>query len=107
MKVTNSTSLNFDFMNFTSCRAIAIDANYILKSEKDSLYRQLLAWMCSINQKGFEIMDIAAIDIDFHRVLHLEAIQTPPTKILSQMFKNLIVIQTIIYFDFLKTIEQQ
>ena len=35
-------------------------------------------------------MGVAAIDIDNHIALHLEAVQTPPTKSLSQMFQSLL-----------------
>ena len=35
-------------------------------------------------------MGIAAIDIDNHIALHLEALQTPPTRTLSDMFQSLL-----------------
>lgn len=90
----------FDFMEFNSHlvkdnlsgrRAIAIDPSYISKSGKKTPYMGSFWSGCAQSVKrGLELMGVAAIDIDNHIALHLEAVQTPPTKSLSQMFQSLL-----------------
>lgn len=90
----------FDFMEFNSHlikdnmigrRAIAIDPSYISKSGKKTPYMGSFWSGCAQSiKRGLEIMGIAAIDIDSHIALHLEAVQSPPTKTLTQMIKSLL-----------------
>ena len=90
----------FDFMefnthlvneNFSSRRAIAIDPSHITKSGKKTPYLGSFWSGCAkAMKKGLEIMGVAAIDVDSHQALHLEAIQTPPSKTLAIMCKSLI-----------------
>lgn len=90
----------FDFMDFNSHlvkenmpgrRAIAIDPSYIPKSGKKTPYMGSFWSGCAQSiKRGLEIMGVATIDIDNHTALHLESVQTPPSKTLSQMFKSLL-----------------
>lgn len=90
----------FDFMEFNSHlvkdnmpgrRAIAIGPSYIPKSGKKIPYVGSFWSGCAQSiKRGLELMGVATIDIDNHTALHLEAVQTPPSKTLSQMFKSLL-----------------
>lgn len=72
-------------------RAIAIDPSYISKSGKKTPYIGSFWSGCAQSiKRGLELMGIAAIEIDAHRVLHLEAVQSPPTQTLSQVSMNLL-----------------
>ncbi len=77
--------------NMTGRRAIAIDPCFIPKSGKKTPYMGSFWSGCSQSiKRGLEMMGIAAIDIDNRIALHLEAVQTPPTKTLSNMFQSLL-----------------
>ncbi len=92
-KQLNFMELNSNIVkeNFSNRRAIAIDPSYIPKSGKKTPYLGSF-WSGSAQavKRGLEVMGVAAIDIETHRALHLEAIQTPPTNTLRIMFKSLI-----------------
>ena len=72
-------------------RAIAIDPSFIHKSGKKTPYMGSFWSGCSQSiKRGLEMMGIAAIDIDNRIALHLEVVQTPPTKTLSNRFQSLL-----------------
>ncbi len=90
----------FDFMAFNSALikdsfsgplAIAIDPSYIPKAGKKTPYMGSFWSGCAQSiKRGLEIMGVAAIDIQTHQSLHLEAVQTPPAPTLKIMFKSLL-----------------
>ncbi|MGL5980139.1 MAG: transposase [Phocaeicola sp.] len=90
----------FDFMTFNSALvkdtfsgplAIAIDPNYISKAGKKTPYRGSFWSNCAQSiKRGVEIMGVAAIDIQTHQSLHLEAVQTPPVATLKIVLKSLL-----------------
>ena len=83
----------FDFMSFNtelttrffgSRKAIAFDPSYISKSGNKTPYLGRFWSGCAgAVKKGLELSGIAAIDIDLHQCLHLEAIQTAPVQTLG------------------------
>ncbi|MGL5937955.1 MAG: transposase, partial [Phocaeicola sp.] len=90
----------FDFMTFNSALikdtfsgppAIAIDPSYISKAGKKTPYMGSFWSGCAQSiKRGVEIMGIAAIDIQTHQSLHLEAVQTPPVATLKIVLKSLL-----------------
>ncbi len=90
----------FDFMSFNieltanffgSRKAIAFDPSYISKSGKKTPYMGRFWSGCAgVVKKGLELSGIAAIDIDLHQCLHLEAVQTVPVKTLGVVCMTLI-----------------
>lgn len=90
----------FDFMgfnsllikeNFSNKVAIIIDPSYIPKSGKKTPYMGRFWSGCAKTVKqGLELMGIVAVDIKKRKSLHLEAVQTPPTKTLSQTCQSLL-----------------
>jgi len=89
----------FDFMSFNkeltktyfgTRVAIAFDPSYISKSGKKTPYLGHFWSGCAgATKKGLELSGIAAIDIDLHQCLHLEAVQTAPVKTLKVVRTNL------------------
>jgi hypothetical protein len=89
----------FDFMEFNTQlihenlsprRAIAIDPSYISMSGKKTSYMGGFWSGCAqCVKRGLELMGLAAIDIENRIALHIETVQTPPTKTLSQTFQSL------------------
>ncbi len=83
----------FDFLEFNkqiilnTCSKhfiIAFDPSYISKSGKHTFGRdKFWSGVASQAKFGLEIGGIAAIDIDNHTAMHLEAVQTPTFKTLA------------------------
>ena len=90
----------FDWLSFNATLAeshlgnrlaIAFDPSYISKSGKCTPYLGHFWSGCAkMAKRGLEISGIGVIDIDLHTCLHLEAVQTPPTKTLEQVKWTLI-----------------
>jgi len=90
----------FDFMNFNKELvstffgkriAIAFDPSFITKSGKKTPYLGRFWSGCAgAVKKGLELSGIGAIDIDLNQCLHLEAVQTVPTKTLDIVTMTLI-----------------
>lgn len=90
----------FDWLSFNATLAesrlgnrvaIAFDPSYIGKSGKCTPYLGRFWSGCAkMAKRGLEISGIGAVDIDLHTCLHLEAVQTPPTKTLEQVKWTLI-----------------
>ena len=72
-------------------KAIAIDPSYIPKSGKKTPWIGYFWSGCAGEYKrGLEIMGIGVIDIDNHECMTLGSIQTPDSKTLDNMDKNLV-----------------
>ena len=90
----------FDWLSFNASLAesqignrvaIAFDPSYISKSGKCTPYMGRFWSGCAkMAKRGLEISGIGLIDMDLHTCLHLEAVQTPPTKTLEQVKYTLI-----------------
>jgi hypothetical protein len=71
--------------------AIAFDPSYLTKSGKSTPYLgKFWSGCASAVKRGLEISGFGLIDIDLKTCFHLEAVQTPPTNILSQVCQTLI-----------------
>ena len=72
-------------------KAIAIDPSYIPKSGHKTPWLGYFWSGCAGNYKrGLEIMGIGVIDIDNHECMTLGSIQTPDSKTLDRVDKNLV-----------------
>lgn len=72
-------------------KAIAIDPSYIPKSGHKTPWIGYFWSGCAGDYKrGLEIMGIGVIDIDNHECITLSSIQTPDSKTLDSMNKNLV-----------------
>lgn len=72
-------------------KAIAIDPSYIPKSGHKAPWIGYFCPGCTGDYKrGLEIMGIGVIDIDNHECMTLSSIQTPDSKTLDSMDKNLV-----------------
>lgn len=90
----------FDWLSFNACLAtslignrvaIAFDPSYISKSDKCIPYLgRFWSYCAKMAKRGLEIFSIGLIDMDLQSCFHLEAVQTPPTKILEQVMWTLI-----------------
>lgn len=90
----------FDFMNFNKelvstffgkRTVIAFDPSFIAKSGKKTPYLGRFWSGCAgAVKKGLELSGIGAIDIDMNQCLHLEAVQTVPSKTLDIVKMTLI-----------------
>ena len=90
----------FDWLSFNASLAesqignrvaIAFDPSYISKSGKCTPYMGRFWSGCAkMAKRGLEISGIGLIDMDLHTCVHLEAVQTPPTKTLEQVKYTLI-----------------
>lgn len=90
----------FDWLSFNACLAtslignrvaIAFDPSYISKSDKCIPYLgRFWSYCAKMAKRGLEIFSIGLIDMDLQSCFHLEAVQTPPTKILEQVMRTLI-----------------